>query len=356
MKLLILTQKIDLNDDLLGFMHGWIEELAKYCEKITVIALGVGQYCLPHNVKVLSLGKDGLKIKNPKLGISSNFLRRLKYIFNFYRYVWKFGHDYDCVFVHMNQEYVILGGIFWWFFKKRVALWRNHPFGGFWVRIAVIFSSIIFCTSKFAFVTRYRKTKIMPVGVDTNFFKPNPEINKTPRSILFFSRISPIKRPDLLIDALNLLKKENIDFSAKIVGDAPVRDKEYLEDIKQKVKNYGLEGYIEFKKGVPNRQAPEIYNQNEIFINLTPAGSLDKTIFEALACGNLVLMSNQSLVDELDSKFFFNGESAVDLAAKIKDNLSLDELSKQQIIVSSRNFVAQNHSLQVLVERLMKFL
>ena len=57
MKLLILTQKVDENDDVLGFMHGWIKEFAKHYEKIIVVALGVGQYDLPENVKVLSLGK-----------------------------------------------------------------------------------------------------------------------------------------------------------------------------------------------------------------------------------------------------------------------------------------------------------
>jgi len=39
MKLLIITQKVDINDDVLGFMHGWIAEFAKHCEKLTVICL-----------------------------------------------------------------------------------------------------------------------------------------------------------------------------------------------------------------------------------------------------------------------------------------------------------------------------
>jgi len=74
MKLLIVTQKVDKNDDILGFFHGWIAEFAKHCEKITVIALGVGEYDLPRNVEVLSLGKEGGK-------------SRLKYILNFYKYM-----------------------------------------------------------------------------------------------------------------------------------------------------------------------------------------------------------------------------------------------------------------------------
>jgi len=45
MKLLILTQKIDINDDLLGFFHGWVARLAENFESIIVVALGVGLPC-----------------------------------------------------------------------------------------------------------------------------------------------------------------------------------------------------------------------------------------------------------------------------------------------------------------------
>jgi len=43
MKLLIVTQKVDINDDVLGFFHDWIKEFAKNCEKVTVICLGKGE-------------------------------------------------------------------------------------------------------------------------------------------------------------------------------------------------------------------------------------------------------------------------------------------------------------------------
>lgn len=340
MKLLILTQKIDINDDLLGFMHGWVAALAQRFDEITVIALGVGQYSLPVNVRVLSLGKES--------GVS-----KTKYLTRFYRYVWRERKNYDSVFVHMNQEYVILGGLFWRMLGKKITLWRNHKFGGFWARIAVAFSHIVFCTSKFAFVARYKKTKLMPVGVDTDFFKPDPKIKKAPESILFFGRISPVKKVDLLVDALNILNKENINFAARIVGDAPVRDKDYLVSVKQRVKDYGLDGKIKFIEGVPYGQAPVIFNRNEVFINLTSAGSLDKTIFEAMACGNLVLMSNESLAGELDDGLFFKDGKAADLAKKIKDFLFLSEADKRLNTEAARDYVVKKHSLNKLISELV---
>lgn len=34
MRLLIITQKVDENDAILGFFHGWIAEFAKHCEQL----------------------------------------------------------------------------------------------------------------------------------------------------------------------------------------------------------------------------------------------------------------------------------------------------------------------------------
>lgn len=55
---MIVTQKVDVNDPILGFFHRWVEEFAKHFERITVICLQKGEYNLPANVKVFSLGKE----------------------------------------------------------------------------------------------------------------------------------------------------------------------------------------------------------------------------------------------------------------------------------------------------------
>src|SRR3989344_1998355 len=113
MKLLIITQKVDKNDPILGFFHAWLNEFAKNLESIIVICLYKGEVNLPNNVKVLPLGKE-------------NGVSRIKYIFNFYKYIWNERKNYDKVFVHMNPIYVILGGFAWSFLGKRIALWYTH--------------------------------------------------------------------------------------------------------------------------------------------------------------------------------------------------------------------------------------
>ena len=58
MKLLIITQKVDKNDQLLGFFIDWIAGFSHKFEEVTVLCLEKGEFNLPENVEVISLGKD----------------------------------------------------------------------------------------------------------------------------------------------------------------------------------------------------------------------------------------------------------------------------------------------------------
>jgi hypothetical protein len=52
MKLLVITQKIDIDDDILGFFHRWVEKFAENLDRVYVICLWEGKHSLPRNVKV----------------------------------------------------------------------------------------------------------------------------------------------------------------------------------------------------------------------------------------------------------------------------------------------------------------
>lgn len=343
MKLLILTQKVDQNDDVLGFFHGWIAEFAKHAEQVTVIALGVGEYHLLKNVRVFSLGKER--------GVS-----RLGYLLNFYRIIWRERKNYDVVFVHMNQEYVLLGEPLWRFFGKKITMWRNHYAGSFLTRIAMSISDKLFCTSKYSFTANSKKTTLMPVGIDTELFKKENNVAKKPNSILFLARIAPAKKPDLIIEALHILQNEDVLFTADFYGNALPQDLPYLNALKEKVKENFLTEHITFERGIPNTQTPGVYGAHTVFINTSPSGMYDKTIFEAMACESLILTSNRNLKGQIDDRFLFKEDDARDLAQKLKILLSLDVEAQKKYGNMLRNYVVEHHSLTALGEGLANIL
>ncbi|MEK7187209.1 MAG: glycosyltransferase [Patescibacteria group bacterium] len=299
MKLLILTQKMAQNDPILGFFHRWVEELAKHYESLTVICLEKGKYDLPGNVQVVSLGKE--------LGIS-----KLKKLFTFYHLLFTLRKQYDAVFVHMNQEYVILGWKFWKLWGKKIYLWRNHAHGSFLTRFAVLVSDKVFCTSPDSYTARFKKTKLMPVGIDTDFFKPDSAIKKEPNSILFLGRIAPVKKVLEFVEWFNTLDGK---FQATLAGEALPKDKWYEKLVKAQAPER-----IKFISAVTQEEACRLYQSHETYVNFTPAGSMDKTILEAAACGAKVKVENPALK-------FLEGKASEEL----------------------RNFVVENHSLKKLI-------
>lgn len=274
MKLLIVTQKVDRYDPILGFFHRWLEEFAKNFEKVTVICLEMGNYKLPENVKVLSLGKE-------------NRSSKVRYIVLFYKYIWQERKNYDAVFVHMNQEYVLLGWKFWKLWGKKIFLWRNHAKGNFFTRIAVLFSNKVFYTSPQSFTARFKKAIKMPVGIDTDFFKPDPTVAREFNSVLFLGRISPVKK---VLEFINWVKSTG--YKVTIAGPILPEDKAYGELVLK-----SLTSKIKYVGQVTSEQARTLYQTHEIYVNMTPSGSYDKTIFEAAACGARLIVHNPDLKD-----------------------------------------------------------
>ncbi len=339
MKLLIITQKVDKNDPILGFFHKWIEELSKNFESVKVVCLQKGESSLHSNVEVFSLGKEGGKSK-------------IKYVLNFYKYIWRLRKGYDAVFVHMNQEYVLLGSLFWKILNKKIFFWRNHPKGSFLTSIAVWFSKKVFCTSDSAFTAKFAKTLVVPVGIDTDLFINSKSEIKNPKSILSLGRISPIKNIDKILDALETLDKEAVDVVFDIVGQ-PVNKEDfgYLNSLKNKYKDLVNKGKVNFLGSVKNNETPKIYNNHKIFVNLTPSGSMDKTILEAAACGCIPIVAN-SFFEEIFEPEMIVEENGHDLSNKIKFWLEADQNRVDQVSQKLQKYVLENHSLNALIDKL----
>ena len=60
MRLLLLTQTLDRQDAVLGFVSRWVQGLAAVCERVRVVALEVGDTSdLPDNVDWREVGRQG---------------------------------------------------------------------------------------------------------------------------------------------------------------------------------------------------------------------------------------------------------------------------------------------------------
>lgn len=337
MRLLVVTQTVDTTDTRLGFFHTWITQLAQHFDSIEVICLYEGAHSLPGNVHVYSLGKE------------KGSVSKLRYSVRFLRLVWSLRSSYDRVFVHMNQEYVLLGGLCFKLLGKKVYLWRNHYAGTVLTYFASFLSTRVFYTSKYSYTARVRNAVQMPVGVDTTLFNLNSGA-RNKNSILFFGRMAPSKKPDLLIDALAILHQKNIAFTTSLYGPTLVSEQAYLKSLKEHTKESGLETQVTFYDGVEHNRAPLIFGEHEIYVNLGDSGMYDKMLFEASASGCLVLALSTDFKNALVHPIEFAATSK-SLASALENTLHLSEEEKERIRKEQYN-LASRHTLGTLISKL----
>ena len=334
MKLLIVTQVVDKNHPILGFFHRWIEEFAKNCEKVIVICLEKGEYDLPKNVTVHSLGKEEGK-------------GRLVYLWRFYRYIWTFRKQYDNVFVHMNQEYILLAGFFWKLGGRRIHLWRNHYAGSWLTDIAVALTNRVYYTSSGSYTAKFKRSKKMTIGIDTELFSCANEIKKE-NSLLYIGRISESKRIIHILELLALLKKDGVNYSLTIVGPCTSKaDELYLQSLKEYININNI--HVNFKGPTSRYNLPKEYCSHQILINLSPPGMFDKVIGEALSCGLDVITTNADLEDIV-------GLKKIDTDGDITKLLYNYFLHKDTYSANNdgRKFIEEYHSLSKLVTSIIE--
>lgn len=335
MRLLVVTQTIDKNDPVLGFFHRWVEELSKRCAQVEVICLKKGEYSLPSNVSVHSLGKE--------IG-GSRFLYTLRFL----RLAVSLNARIDTVFVHMNPEYVVLMGWWWRLVGKRIALWYNHEIASPSFALTCGLVHRVFHTSPFAASARARNAKQMPAGIDTNLFSEQ-EVARVPRSVYFQGRITEAKRIHILLSALRLVRAEGTSATLTLVGP---QDALYLEQLQEEYKDLFEAGAVHVKGPVAHHETPQLYGAHWVSVNLTAAGNFDKTVLESGACKTPVIVGSPAFKEVVPSEWTIDGTDAAALSRALTRAFALSEAEHHALGQELRERVIATHSLSRLMDQL----
>lgn len=344
MRLLVITQKVDKSDPILGFFHGWLAVFSEKTEELTVICLEEGEHSLPDGTSVLSLGKERQE-------------SRWQYLKRFYSYIFHRRNDYDAVFVHMNPVYVILGAPLWKLWNKTIALWYTHKRVDMKLRIAESLADVVFTASQTSFRLESEKVRVMGHGIDTKLFSPgNDNEEHNGLQIVTVGRISPVKDCKTLLRAARKLDEgTDIDFQITIVG-GPVTDDdaEYFQELIDYVDTHQLASHVTFVGSVSNEDVVEYYRDADVFVNMSNTGSLDKVVLEAMACNVFPLTSNEALKDvfkeKSDRHMFSVGDSNA-LKEMLRKRATTPKDS--DTLASLRKEVVENHSIDSLISQIV---
>jgi len=359
-KILIITQTVDKNDPILGFFHRWIEEFAKHFDSIIVVCLKEGEHHLPGNVSVFSLGKEDLYLQSPNPIFNFQFsifnyarraVARVMYVARFYRFIWTARREYDAVFVHMNPEYVVLGGAFWRVWGKKISLWYVHKSVTALLRVAVFLTNHVFTTSVESFRVKTRKRLEVGHGIDVEqFTRYVPERGGVLR-ILTIGRMSATKCIAEMIDVVEMLNVRGRKVLLTVVGE-PVTalDREYTKGLRSDVEKRALSNVVKFTGAIPHDSLPEILHQADVFLNLSRTGSMDKAVLEAFASGVPAVSSNEAFRSILEPMGLF---VSLDSTEEIADAVERAGGADTEKLVA---YVREHHALPNLISKIARIL
>lgn len=342
MRLLVIAQRVDIEDDNLSFFHRILEKFSEKIDKVFGICLWEGKHRLPENVEVFSLGKEK--------GYS-----KLRQLFLLQKFLFNHLFEVDGVFCHMCPIYAILSFPLAKIFRKKLILWYAHGALNFKLKLAEKLVDMVVTSSPAGCRLKSKKVKVLGQGIDADLFRPvevRPPREVGPRimRILYAARLVPVKDHRTLIEAVNILvnQRDVKNIKVRIIG-RPSLDsqKRYLEELKNLVANYNLQKWIEFLDGVSYFEMPERFRWANLFVNTSYTGSLDKVVLEAMASGCLVLNCNEAYREILSEKYMFKKENPVDLAEKI---INLIPAPKDPNL---REIVVKNHNLDNLISKII---
>ncbi len=165
------------------------------------------------------------------------------------------------------------------------------------------------------------KMTAIPNGINLGQFR-DLGLEREDNSLLFVGRLSPVKRLDMLLEALAQVKKTIPDVKLKIIG----RDWGVKRRLVQHAKQLGIQDNIEFLEEVPFEKLIEHYNRAKLFVLTSRYEAFGITIMEAIGCGTPGVVTSVGGTPEVvgDSGILCKG-NARDVAENIIDILTNED-------------------------------
>ena len=168
----------------------------------------------------------------------------------------------------------------------------------------LVTASSVFETMLIADTYKIDENKIKKItpGVDRKIFIPDLSVEKE-NIILSIGRIQEQKGQLQTIEFLNNFKKIQNDFKCYFVGGPSGKHgDEYLQELKQTVKNFNLDKHVEFLDNLPQTVIIELFKKAKLLIHTSKFETFGLVAIEANAMGVPVLtINNGSLMEIIEN-------------------------------------------------------
>jgi D-inositol-3-phosphate glycosyltransferase len=158
------------------------------------------------------------------------------------------------------------------------------------------------------------KIKKITPGVDREIFSPDLSV-KRENIFLSIGRIQEQKGQLQTLEFLNNFKKIENDFKCIFIGGPSGKyGNEYLQELKQTVKEFNLDTHVEFLNNLPQIKIIELLNKSKLLIHTSQFETFGLVAIEANTMGVPVLTTNNGSLMEIieNNKNGFLSENLID--------------------------------------------
>jgi glycosyltransferase involved in cell wall biosynthesis len=348
LKVLFLTQVLDADDAVLGFVSSWVAALADHVEQVRVVALEVGQ-------TADLAGRDVEWREIGRRGVVGRYLRYRRVLHEALAV-----DGFDAVLAHMVPRYALVAagparragaGLF---------LWYTHAGVDRRLRRAVRLVDKVFTASPESLRLEPPNKVVTGHGIDLTHFPLVAEPASAPARLTSVGRLTPAKDPLTVVEALALLRADGREVELELVGAGLARgDDAYAREVERRVADLGLEAAVHRAGKVPYLEVPAVYARTGLLVNASHTGSVDKVVLEAMASGRPVLSCNDSFDHVFESlgdragRLRFRPGDARELATKAGALLDLAEAERAALGRELRAIVERDHELHALMAGLV---
>jgi len=174
---------------------------------------------------------------------------------------------------------------------------------------------------------------VIPNGIDLDRFSPDENAKSSDvLRLLTVGRLSFTKRMEILIHAVEILRKEGCKVHLTVAGGGQLEQK-----LKQIVTERSLGDIIEITGRIEAQKMPQVYRQHDIFVSASMQEGMSNAVLEAMASGLPIVTTYCEGVEELiaDNGIIVESPSGADIAAAVK-RLIQDQRTYNSMRAASR--------------------
>jgi glycosyltransferase involved in cell wall biosynthesis len=345
---IFVTQLLDPADPVLGFVVDLLSPLAASSDRLLVIANELR--AIPEHIDAdfESLGKERGDGRLTRTLRYESLLTRLSR-----------DRSFSGLFAHMCPVYASLASPVLRPRGMRVVLWFAHPADTWRLAIAERLSNSILTSLPGAYPRRSAKAIVVGQAIDTDRWRlvPPPKRGPVLRAVAL-GRTSSYKGFPVLIQAVKRAHERAVPIHLRLVGPATTAaEVRHRDELHKLVDNFDLGRAVQIMDGIPPRAVPELVAEADVVLNASQAGGADKTVFEAMATGRLVVVSNPVFADLLGGlpvKLSFPEGDADALVDRLTAIAELSALELEALGCRLRDRVLHGHSLSSWTEAVVQ--